>query len=165
MGDVVERLRTAIRHRNLYKEHILCVAADEIERLRSEIANDVIFKALRERIEELEADQIPLDARLSLSCVIQNGVASDFLLAVNGEPTDQSISLPEACHIITDSQIDAAWERAGEWAYVQPDCLETLAELGIVRCEMCDGQGAWGISEEGDTHLCDCCDGKRWVKR
>jgi hypothetical protein len=49
--DILKRLRD---HRVVYYGgDIITEAADEIDRLRSEIANDVIFKALRERIEEL----------------------------------------------------------------------------------------------------------------
>ena len=52
MSDVLERLRTAIRHRNLYKEHILYVAADQIERLRERIEElDEIIEVLTEVME------------------------------------------------------------------------------------------------------------------
>jgi hypothetical protein len=136
-------------------------------------AADEEIERLRARVEELEADQIPLDARLSLSCVIQNGVASDFLLAVNGEPTDQSISLPEACHIITDSQIDAAWavgedvEEADRICGVEVRGVvnAALAELGIERCENPDCVGGCANHPDWKDWVCPDCDGKGWVKR
>ena len=74
----------------------------EIERLREMLEEDRIRfikggdflakETLVKRIEELEANHIPLDAKLSVSCVLEAGqLPRDLLLAVNGEPTDQAI--------------------------------------------------------------------------
>ena len=72
----------------------------EIERLQKKLLFEMLANVdlqrdnerLRERIEELEANHIPLDAKLSVSCVLEAGqLPRDLLLAVNGEPTDQAI--------------------------------------------------------------------------
>ena len=81
--------------------------AKEIKRLRAgwnECADDLDKEqhrtgelntkrvVLEQRIEELEADHIPLNSKLSVGCVLEMGqLPRDFLLAVNGEPTDQAI--------------------------------------------------------------------------
>jgi chromosome segregation ATPase len=60
-GETVDQCSAAMgRHFS----PIFTEAADEIERLRGEIANDVIFKALRERIEELEGEADELEGSI-----------------------------------------------------------------------------------------------------
>lgn len=100
MSDIVERLRSKTTSLTMLNKQESLELADEIERLQQE--KDQAVRAMAEmrkkmhdqedRIEELEAGHIPLDARLSVSCVLEMGqLPHDLLLAVNGEPTDQAI--------------------------------------------------------------------------
>lgn len=153
-----------LRHR-VYpgpKDPLYNEAADEIERLREEdkrslkiireLRDDVVVKknqigVLRGKVEELE--------KIISEILNMRQEIIDLVLA------------GEHCEIITRKQIDAAWERIHKPGFDPTSSaviLEGFKMLGIVRCDMCDGQGAWGVSEEGDTHLCDVCNGHGWRK-
>jgi len=112
----------------------------EIERLKDQIANDVIFKALREEIERLREQ-----ARLR---------ELDFNIEFCG-------------HHITEAQIDAAWAVAEEMSgtltvteqeWYEAGVVVALAKLGISRCEGCEHR-----PRDYRPQDCPDCDGHGWT--
>lgn len=63
---------------------------------------------------------------------------------------------------ITNEQIDAAWAIA---TGPEPDALDSLAELSIVACKECGGDGVWAMT--GINKSCPVCakyTGHGWIK-
>jgi hypothetical protein len=73
----------------------------------------------------------------------------------------------------TDKQIDAAWTRIlgrFDTPEDEEEAFAIMAELGIERCEGCDGVGHWeqepqtGGAYPNQKPTCSDCDGKGWVR-
>ena len=69
--------------------------------------------------------------------------------------------------LLTQDQIDAAWEHTDNEPPRSNEALATLAELGIVACEKCGGSGRGETEHAGALGefewVCDSCHGHGWV--
>ena len=151
----------------------------DIERLKDQIANDVIFKALREEIERLR-DILKYERRESASimpmaeeilCLKERIAELEDLAVLSGwQSLDGDL---DGKYIITEAQIDAAWAltsqqckeyiTGGIWKPIGAE--NALKELGIERCP--DQHCANGEDTRPmpcSYPACKVCNGKGWIK-
>ena len=106
----------------------------EVERLKDQIVEDVIFKALRERIEELESRDIGEDI--------------------------QEFNHAHGVYEITTEQIDTAWRDRYKEGYGAIHLKARI--LGIDHCEECGGEGVVDNNRMKPVS-CVPCHGHGWV--
>ena len=161
MSDIVDLLRDG----NFYFD-VRDMAAGEIERLRGELAaalkNEVHYA---KRIEELEDGAPCLRRFIELQDALLER-APEF-----GIHSGWSSLIPHIVRrIITDDQIDAAWNGL-QFIYSLEVREEVerfiLKPLGIVRCGGCNGSGS-AVHDDPECGIhefeCPTCNGHGWVK-
>ena len=171
MSDIVERLRSVTLNDAIDAERE--DAADEIELLRTRIA---------EQYENGEASvTADIECHLNEHC----GQPDDddrswteytrWMWARIAELEDDKAfwkNPPNGVWVEKD-QIDKAWALASYRGEEDPVPERMLKELGIVRCEECEGSGvhrSWDFHpnekpHEGQTcSACESCNGRGWVK-
>ena len=173
MSDIVNKLRvlagwdTATNEMTV-REHVASKGADEIERLRAEVKElktmdahaEKTIERLRERIEELE---------VALPEWIYNKETGQIFVTTRGEVDKKTT------HIITDSQIDAAWAHTSDGSSMLSARAHTVLEtLGIVRCDWQTAEFECRGTEGTATRLppeeyrqipvCLECNGHGWIK-
>ena len=150
-------------------------AADEIERLRAELADATnrvgCLEVQNARQREIICDPAKSDVRLlrerieELMNHLKRAIAP---VEVGGGADELHIITNEqlaSCEVVmlTRGQIDKAWADAWE-KYKGTDStagFSSLEKVGIVACEGCGGSG--GIPEGGNVRTCPSCHGHGWV--
>jgi len=133
----------------------------------SDYDTDMYITKLRERIEELEkrcSDEFLWVDELPDEC--------DFeVFAHIDKDYDAAVEWFRTSHIITDGQIDAAWEYVvgcEDGSDEQRWMLLALNKLGIERCDGCNGTGRGETEHAGALGefewVCDDCNGKGWSR-
>jgi hypothetical protein len=175
MSDIVGRLRASVIYDAVSgsscERHIcegqMSEAADEIERLRGELAAVLTHYADRNANKDERID--PVGTHILVD--VEKWAAKDAeieWLRERIEELDQSlVALDEHQadkHFITEEQIDRAW-KLNPMAQYAGGCMR---ELGIERCGWCNGGQTTILREDNSytgfkTITCPDCHGKGWV--
>lgn len=129
------------------------VELDDPQEVRDAICwRDNEIERLRERIEELE----------NMGMVAGAAAPARDPRTIGGAGG----SIPPHSHIITDAQIDAAWEERHD-GVVEGIMFIPASEIGITACNRCHGWGVVPINEESPraTSKCPVCSGHGWTLR
>jgi len=173
MSDIVKRLQdeaTYIKKHGLDQDVdmfdlpavIMQDAAAEIELLRE--SRDAVIRKAKERVKRVEQSYVrQFDLREEAEQRIEE------LEAEQCEIGGVEFMKKTGRYVITTEQIDAAWNLVmdtGEDGRINSGAEQSLARVGIVRCEGCGGCGQVQVytkDDDYDADGCPDCDGHGWM--